>query len=131
MANKNEMKDGRMPYVPPASSAPREDLPKLYTVEDLRAVARAAYEDAARILMEARGGHPAAWDQWIRSVTGVAERIAWRAEEDFAPSEPGHGLLPSERLTAHARGVFPLPTRCEAEKVAPKRLTEVVTKGGG
>jgi hypothetical protein len=127
--NRNEMKDGRMPYSRP-EPAPREDLPKLYTADDLRAVARAAYEDAARIVMEARGGHPAAWDEWIRSVTGVAERIAWRAEEDFAPSEPGHGLLPGERLTAHARGVHPLPVRCSDELVAPGRLTEIVTSKG-
>lgn len=89
-----------------------------YTEDDLRRAVAAAYEDAARIVMEPRGATTTARKEWQRSVVGLVERIEARAQ---GLGVPGQAALPSERLTAHARGL-PLPaTREDAEAIGVRR----------
>lgn len=89
--------DAPDPARPPSGLAPGApaltEVTRVLTEADVREAVRLAYEDAARILLEPRGGDP---DAWRRQVGGIAERIMWRGLE--FPSERGHGELPRERM---------------------------------
>lgn len=103
----------RNEIVSATSDAKPAEVVRMITEEDLREAIRRAYEDAARIVMEERSGlDPIA-------ATFLAERIQWRGEPE-CPSERGHGLLPGERLTCHARGMHPIP----------KTVEELAARGG-
>lgn len=109
--------DGPVDVAEEAPAQPAEVV-RVYTEEDLRRAVAAAYEDAARIVMEPRGATPAAREAWTRDVLGLAERIEARGQ---GLGEPGRAALPGERLTAHARGLRVPTTLAEAEALGVRR----------
>lgn len=98
-----------------------EDEGRTFTTEEVRRLVAMAYDDAARIVMETRGRDAGAIEVHRLSVAPIAERIVWRGDAIAMGGPlgvPGQGALPSERLTASARGLD-----------IPSTLAEVIALG--